>query len=328
MKVVVVGGTGHLGALAVEALRRLDVDVTVASRRGPVRVDLAEPSTFAVLQGFDVVVDLADATTTPPDALARWCVESGVTLLEATSDREAVERILDARLEGPGAVILGAGIFTGLSNLLARSVAEPSTRALELAIASSPYSGAGKGTIALMVAALRQQTRSVVDGEASLGPSVSRGPRFPFPSGEAPSLHVSLAEPRMIHRSTHVPTVRAYLSPRPSLLVAMFLAMPAWLLARAWFRAMLGAYFTFLRRFVLRAVSTRVEMLVRAEGRTRTLVARDGMAAAGAAIAAIVTRLPKTTGVKMVDELVSLDEVLATMKPLPGADVVLTDSII
>ena len=321
MKVVVVGGTGHLGALAVEALRRLEVDVTVASRRGPLRVDLADPSTFVALAGFEVVVDLADATTTPPDALARWCVEHGVTLLEATSDREAVERILDAKLEGPGAVVLGAGIFTGLSNLLARSIVEPGTRALELAIASSPYSGAGKGTIALMIAALAQSTRSVVDGTATLGPPVARGPRFDFPSGQAPSLHVSLAEPRMIHRSTGVPTVRAYLSPRPSLLVAMFLAMPTWLLSKGWFRAMLGGYFTFLRRFVLRAVSTRVEMVVRADGRTRSLVARDGMLTAGAAIAAITARLPKVEGVRMVDEVVGLAEILETMKPHPGGEV-------
>jgi len=325
MKVVVVGGTGHLGSRAVGSLRRLPgMEVVIASRRGPTKLDLADPTTFGVLADADVVVDLADATTTAPDALAAYCLEHGPVLVEATSDREAVERIHRtlAGREGKGAVVLGAGIFTGLSNLLAASVAREGARSLQLAIRSSPYSGAGTGTIALMIAALRQGARSFVDGRETLGPAVARGPRFPFPSGEAPSLLVSLAEPWMIHHATRVPTVHAYLAPQPSWLVPMFLFLPRWLLAMAFFRAILRGYFTLLRRWLLRSVSTRVEMVVRCDERVRTLVADDGMGAGGAAIAAIVACLPAPVcGMKMVDELMTLDQVVAKMKGLPAGGV-------
>jgi len=193
MKVIVIGGRGFLGSRAVACLERLEgITVSVASRRGPIRVDLADPATFEALLAFDVVVDLADTTTTRPDALAAFCLERGLVFVEASSDREAVERLhlaLRAR-EGPGAVILGGGIFTGLSNLLGAEAMrrDPSARSLDLAIRTSPYSGAGTGTIELMIAAMAQRARYFREGRAELGPSVTRGPRFAFLSGSAPSL--------------------------------------------------------------------------------------------------------------------------------------------
>jgi hypothetical protein len=325
MKVVVVGGTGYLGALAVAALQRVEgIEVAVASRRGPVRIDLADPSTFEALRAADVVVDLADATTTPPDALARFCLDEGLTLLEATSDREAVERLhaeLSGR-QGPGAVVLGAGIFTGLSNLLVRSVVDARTERVDLAIRSSPYSGAGSGTVALMVAALRQGARAFVGGAARIVPGVGRGPRVAFPSGEAPSIEMSLAEPWMIHHATGVRDVHAYFAPKPSVLTTMFLALPARLLCARWFGAGMRLWFGLLRRFVLRSVATRVELVASTESRARALVAEDGMGAGGAAVAAIVACLPtRIVGVNMVDEVVSLARVLQRMQGLPRGQV-------
>lgn len=328
MKVIVIGGRGYLGARAVEALRHIDeMSVTIASRRGPVRVDLADPSTFDALLGFDVVVDLADTTTTRPDALAAFCLERGLVFVEATSDREAVERIHDALRDrnGSGGIVLGAGIFTGLSNLLGAEAVRRANgaRSLELAIRSSPYSGAGTGTIELMVSAMAQRTRSFVDGAPVLGPPVARGPNFAFPSGAAPALQMSLAEPFMLHHSTRVPNVRAFLSPRPTALVYAFLAMPLWLVTARAFRWFFGVYMTVLRRFLLRSVATTVEMVAVADGHEVKLRARDGMAAGGAAIAAIVAELrgKRPTGVRFVDEVVELAPVVARMRALPGGDV-------
>ncbi len=332
-RVAVIGGAGHLGSRAVESLKALaDVEVTVASRRGPVRVDLGDPSTFAALDGFDAIVDLADTTTTRPDALAAYCLEKGLLLIEATSDAEAVQRLHDTLRgrEGQGAVILGAGIFTGLSNLLARDAADRagSARRIEIAIRSSPYSGAGRGTVVLMGSALRTATRSWDEGREVVGPPVAAGPRFPFPSGDAPSLHVPLAEAYMMHASTGAPTSRAYLSPRPSVLVLMFRAIPGFLLRRAWFVAFMTAYFSFLRRFVLRSVASAVEMVVVARGDReviRTLSAPDGMRTGGAAIAGIVAalRTSRPTGVRFVDDVTTLDAVLANMGALPGGNPVI-----
>jgi hypothetical protein len=322
MKVVVIGGGGFLGSRAVSALQALGITVTVASRRGPVRVDLADAATFDNLVGFDIVVDVADTTTTPPDALAAFCLERGLVLVETSSDREAIERIHQALRDrtGTGAVILGAGIFTGLSNLLGADAARGGARSLDLAIRSSAYSGAGTGTIELMVSAMAIGARSFVEGKAVLGPPVARGPRFAFPSGSAPALQMSLAEPWMLHHSTKVPNVRAFLSPKPTALVYAFLMMPLWLVTARAFRWFFGAYMTVLRRLILRRVATTVEMVATTEARTLTLRARDGMKAGAEAIAAIVAALPKVTGVHFVDEVLTLDEVVARM-PASSVDV-------
>lgn len=328
MKVAVIGGRGFLGSRAVACLERIEgVTVTVASRRGPIRVDLADPATFEALLGFDIIVDVADTTTTRPDALASFCLERGLVFVEASSDREAVERLHLAlrEREGPGAVILGAGIFTGLSNLLGAEAMRhnPSARALDLAIRTSPYSGAGTGTIELMIAAMAQRARYFRDGRPELGPPVARGPRFSFPSGSAPSLQMSLAEPWMLHHSTHAANVRAFLSPRPTALVHAFLAMPIWLLTARAFRWFFGVYMKVLRRVFLRSVATTVEMVASADDAVLKLRARDGMGAGGAAIAAIVAELagksPK--GVRFVDEVVELGPVLSRMRALPHGDV-------
>ncbi len=341
MKVVVVGGRGHLGSRAVAALRAVpDIEVSIASRRAQVRVDLADRSTFEALRGFDVVVDLADATSTPPDALAAWCLENGLTYVEATSDREVVERIhasLSGR-DGPGAVILGAGIFTGLSNLLGRAAARASgeVRRVELAVRSSPYSGAGAGTVALMAAALRTPALSFEGGAPVLGPSVSRGPCVAFPSESgprvAPTLHVPLAEAYMLHHSTGAPDVRAYLSPKPALLVPMFLALPGFLLRSRLFGAVLERWFRFLRAVILRSVATSVELVAIADGGRRVVRgrrARAGVAAGGAAIAAIVAALPRgdrrPRGVLFVADVVELGPVIERARALPGGDVELFD---
>jgi hypothetical protein len=328
MKVIVIGGRGFLGSRAVAALRKCEgVEVSVASRRGPIRVDLEDASTFESLLGFDVVVDLADTTTSRPDALAAFCLERGLVFVEATSDREAVERLHLALRdrEGPGAVILGAGIFTGLSNLIAAEAVRraPRARALDLAVRTSPYSGAGTGTIELMIAAMAQRTRAFVDGEPVLGPEVARGPRFSFLSGSAPSLQMSLAEPWMIHHSTKIPNVRAFLSPRPTALVYAFLLMPLWLVTARAFRWFFGLYMKLLRRFVLRSVATTVDMIAVADGVEVKLRARDGMGAGGAAVAAIVAELSekRPRGVRFVDEVIELDPVIERMRGLPHGHV-------
>ncbi|MEW6432525.1 MAG: hypothetical protein AB1730_13565 [Myxococcota bacterium] len=151
MRVVVLGGTGYLGAKVVSALGALDgAEVVAASRRGPAPVDVARPGTFAALERADVVVDLTDATSTPPDAVVGFCLEKGLTVIEATSDAPCVERLHGAfATKGlPGRLVLGGGFFTGVSNLPARAVAERAkATALTLGIASSPFSGAGRGTI-------------------------------------------------------------------------------------------------------------------------------------------------------------------------------------
>jgi saccharopine dehydrogenase-like NADP-dependent oxidoreductase len=314
MRVIVVGGSGHLGSRAVEALRALPggTDVRVAGRSGEVRVDLNDSSTFGALDA-DVIVDLANTSVAPPYELARHCIENGKVLLEATSDTVVIEelhrRFKDAK--GTGAVVLGAGIFTGVSNLLGRAVATPGTKSLQMGISVSPFSAAGAGTIALMTDLLGIDTSSWVDGQRVSGPPVSKGPRLPFPRGEAPTLHAPLAEAFMLHTSTGVPNVKLFFSPRPTFLQLVFLMTPIALLKTRFFRWFLGIYFTVLRRVLLSWKATPVEMVAIADGRKMTVLAPDGMRAGGEAIArmcqVLAQRKPEKP-VVFVDDVMTLEE--------------------
>lgn len=62
MRVLVTGGTGRLGRVLVAVLGERGHDVVAASRRGPVRLDLATGEGLdAALEGASVVVHCASA---------------------------------------------------------------------------------------------------------------------------------------------------------------------------------------------------------------------------------------------------------------------------
>ncbi|NUO50558.1 MAG: hypothetical protein HOV80_17015 [Polyangiaceae bacterium] len=324
-RIIAIGGTGYLGSRAVEALRKVPgLEVVVASRRGETRIDLGDPSTFSVLDGADLVVDLADATTTRPDAVARYCLEKGLRFLETTSDQTVIDGMLrDLRgTEGPGSVILGAGIFTGLSNLMGARIAREGGT-VRLGISTSPYSGAGKGTVALMAAALSTEAIAYKDDKRVIHPPTSKGPEIEFPGGRAPTLRVPFPEAVMIRTSTGAATVDVFFAPKPSLLVYAFLVMPAFLLRARWFARLMGAYFGFLRTKLLARSGTVSELVAEGDRGRVSLRANDGMHAGGVAIAAIIEALlEKPVAVKgclTVDEVVSLGEIMKRFERLePG----------
>ena len=329
MKIVVIGGTGFLGAKTVEALRRFPgVHVEVASRRGPLIVDVGKPATFAALDAADVVIDLTDGTRSRPDALAAWCLESGKTLLEATSDAETIRRLVDAHrmAKGPGRVVLGGGLFTGVSNLMARDVAEAAGAgcALTWAVASSPFSGAGKGTIALMVEAAARPAVKTVKGKREEH-GLSRGPTLDIAGTKRPTLRMSLAEAELLPLSTGATNVETFFAPKPGFLVTAFTMLPAFLLATRWFRWLLEAYFTVLRRFVLRSVPSSVQMVATAEraGKafSRTVTCSDGMDAGAWALAAMaeaVGRAPPEAGLSFIDDTVRLEALVKRVNEVAG----------
>lgn len=332
MRIIVLGGTGFLGAKTVAALKQLPrVEVLVASRRGPLIVDVERRETWAELSSADVIIDLTDGTRSRPDALAAWCLEHGKTLLEATSDAETVRRLVDAHRSstGPGRVILGAGIFTGVSNLMAHAVADEAGdgASLSWAVASSPFSAAGKGTIALMVDASARKVVRTVNGQREES-ALAAGPKLDFAGTKRPSLRMSLAESEMLPLSTKARSVETFFAPKPGLLVSSFTMLPTFLLQARWFRWLLEAYFTVLRRVLLRGVSTSVQMLARAEkdGRVfeRHLTSRDGMEAAAFAIAVMaegVAKAPKVSGLRFIDEVLELEPVLARVNEVAGRPV-------
>jgi hypothetical protein len=333
MRVIVIGGTGFVGQRTVSALRTLPgLEVQVASRRGPVVLDVTRPETFGALRGADVVVDVSNGTRSSPEALAAFCLREGLTLLEATSDAEAVRRLLEAHRgsRGPGRVVLGAGLFTGLSNLLAREVSEAAGPggALTWAVSSSPYSGAGAGTIALMVDASSRPAVRTREGRRVEGP-LERGPTLNIGGSSRATLRMSLAEAELMPRSCAASSVEVFFAPRPGLLVAVFAMLPPVLLRQRWFLRLLEASFTVLRRGVLRAVPTAVQMVARAErdGRSveRHLTCADGMDVCGWAIAVMaeaVGRARPPAGLSCIDDVVRLEPMVARLNEACGRAVV------
>lgn len=336
---MVIGARGHLGSRIVQALEQLDGVEIVNPRRHGGRgqsVDLDRPATFAALQEIDITINAASTHHAAPDALARHALQHGHRLLETSSDRRVMQRLLELRhtvRDARGTLLLGAGIFTGLSNLLGASTVAASGACdrLELTVCASPFSGAGAGTVALMLDALRTPACKVIDGEAVELKPIGRGPEFPA----GPSLLVSFAEPQMLHASSGVPNVSMYMVPKPAALAATFLATPSWLRNSRSFRALLWLQFTLLRRFLLRGRPTRVELTARAYSRgngetaMHVLSAADGMWSAGVASASIASLLAgrrQQPGVFCVDECVTLQEVVERMGRIDPGCIELTAS--
>jgi hypothetical protein len=139
------------------------------------------------------------------------------------------------------------------------------------------------------------------------------------------SLLVPLAEPEMLAASCGVPEVSMYMLPKPAALANVFLATPGWLLRSSLYRALLWLQFTLLRRWLLRARPTRVELFARARASATgelaewSLTAADGMWTAGVAIAAIAHLLgqrEQPAGVYCVDQRLSLAAVVSRMREI------------
>lgn len=327
-RIVVLGGSGFLGSRVVEGLRKAQADVSVASRKSAVSVDATKPETFSALEPFDVVVDLSDTVSNPPDVLIAWCLERGKTVIEATSEAPCVERLMKRHAaESKGRLILGGGIFTGVSNLLAQHVAREVGKAesVTLGVSSSPFSGSGKGTIELMLRAMEVPAVRYENGARVEEPKMRGGPRLDFGGTTRSTGYMSLAEPPMLHASTGAAKVDVLFAPKPGFLVPAFIGMPQWLVKQKWFMAFMRGYFTVLRRVFLKSVASSVELVVTARGGgrevTRCVKATDGMEAGGFALAAMAEQAAQRsdwTGVKMIDQVCSLEPVLQRANQLAG----------
>lgn len=345
MKVLVIGGRGHIGQQAVRGLRALkntSLDILIGSRAeapGGVVVDLRQPGTFEAMRGFDLIINCADTVTAPPDDAMRFCLAEGLTFIETASEPAMVRRVLDtlrpdmapptqlAQIENlRGVVVMGAGIFTGLSNLLAAEVLKrggENTKRLELGIRWSPISAGGGGMVNLVghllgVPTVRYDTH---EGEARaiFGPPAEAGPALPFAAqGFVKTLHLPFAESTMLRWSTRAPEVAVYGALRPGFLLAMFLMFPLWLMQTRVMKFWLWLQFTMIRRVFLRWYHSSVEMVAVARDANNQplsigrLQAEQGMSLAGGAIGAqaeyLLAHKPHP-GLYMIDECISLNDI-------------------
>ncbi len=267
MRILVIGGRGHLGETIVAAGRAAGHEVHTGGRgaANDRRIDLHAPESFRVLDDYALTINASDTVSAPPDALVADCVAKGRALVETGADPVYYRRQLAAVPEGPGRVLLGAGVFPGLSNLLAVHVLQAGGgQGVELAIRWSPFSGGGGGMVRLATHLLDVPTQRWVEGQRQASAQVEAGPEFDFVHGRAGSLSVAFTEPDLLAFSTGAPRLATYGSFEPNFIMSSFVHMPGWLLRARVMRWLMTVQFTVLRRVLLRNRKSRVQLTARA----------------------------------------------------------------
>lgn len=135
-KIVVVGGSGRVGARVVsELLAQPGVQTTVADRVPPrdpelsfVQVDLAAPETVqAALAGADVVINAAGPFDRWGTTVLDAAISAGVDYIDVCDDPQPTIELLArddaARVRGIRAII-GLGVSPGMTNYLAKIAAK------------------------------------------------------------------------------------------------------------------------------------------------------------------------------------------------------------
>lgn len=325
-----IGGRGFLGSRTCAALERdPSLEIRRGGRTAEVPIDLGDMKTFPAMDPFDVIVNCADSIEAPPDRAILYALNRGLTFVETSGDARTIARLVEASAswhiaDDGGRAIVGVGLFPGLTNLMAASVAKRAGQCdrLQIGVALTPLSGSGRGTANLMAAAFGEPARAIVDGEIIEQPSLAPGPRLDFGGCARKTVTMDLAEPAMLAATTGVSNVSSFLAPKPAILypllrVSAALRPRGGVLRRAFLAVTRGAV-RLLRGVLLRWRSVRVELTAIADGEHVVHVrVRDGFRAAADAIAATVALLGRrqlATGFYLPDAVFELDETVAQMR--------------
>lgn len=342
MRALVIGGRGFVGSKVVTALTGLPhADVWVGSRSNgqgtSVKLDLTDPTTFSTMDSFDYIVNCSDSLKAPPDSAIDYCLKTGLTFIELSADLGTVDRILtEMRAEDRGTqeslrglVILGIGLFPGLSNLMAKAAydLQPGCERLELGFRIMPFSGSGAGTASLVKPMVEAPAIWYENGQRVSDRPGNKGVGMPFVRGEALTVKWGLPEAVMLHHSLRLPSTATYLATRPVALGKMMAALPGLLPRRPFFRrlllAVMGYQGTFLKAFLLRKVREPIEITAMADRRHCILFwTNDGFVALGYVVAAALivlsSRAKPKPGLYLPDELFEMNEILNQMGMLAG----------
>lgn len=347
MRVLLIGGRGFIGARTRAALDRVaGVETTVAGRRAVpgrfVRVDLNDPSTFSVFNDFDVIVNCSDSLTASPDGAIRHCLNAGNIFIESAAEPGVIERALVEhradQASSPGTVLLGMGLFPGISNLLARAAWEACEGAdtIEVGVRMPPVTGAGAGICRLMTDVLDHSAVRYENGKRIEEPPICPGATLPLHGRLRRCARVGLPEAIMLHQSLGAPTTSTHVAVAPAIFQP-FVTPAGRLLpqhdgAR---QAILGTArvgMTLMRAVLLRWAPEAIALCARAslsedESATavRSMCVNHGAIATGAAIAAAVAQLESLSdrrGLMLPEEIFTLEQTVETMRSLhvPGLE--------
>jgi hypothetical protein len=346
IRVLVIGGSGFLGSRTVQALAKLPGVQVTASHRGAdsgvgARLDLAEPSTFSEMTKYDFVVNTSDTLAASPIRAIDYALYNGVRFVEAGAHAATMDELM-RRTRGPaadrdgwtGTLLLGMGLFPGLSNLLAKHVVRwvGPPEELNVVVRRNPLAGGGPGLVELMVRATQDDTVRYAEGTRVTEPPIRPGVRLFTGKKTVPTIGVGLPEAHMLHASLDIPSVATFVTTTPTLPSWMTSPLLRWMPtgpdAEKVFVPMMRRYLRTIRTGVFKGKPEFVEInVVTGDGDQFALRTDDGMAATAYALAASVAAMDAADpapGAYLPDELLELGEVMNRMLALAQNDFRLT----
>ena len=322
MTIVVLGARGHLGQRVLTAVRSSHPRAVGGTHRTPsgseVHADVRDP---ASLDARGVLINCADVLAARPDEAILRVLARGATWIETTAHPPTIERLLAlrGRSDLPGTLVIGAGLFPGESNVLARAAADDlggasACSSLEVAVRIVPASASGPALASLMAEMMTTPAVVYRDGARVEEPPLARGPDVAFPTVTSPSVRAPGCEPMMLHASLGIPNLTFLVAPAPTFAARLlrFLApfLPIRLLRLRFVTRLNALYLSFLRTVLFRSRRAPIEIVATAQahdGRTATrrLRVEQGMIATAEAIAATLDHLVESPrpGVHLPDEL-------------------------
>jgi hypothetical protein len=309
-----------------------------ASGHSATRIDVNDAATHRVVDAFDVIVNCADASRASPAGLIRYCLQQGKTFVDTSANPRVVGSLVDTlrgHAPGDGTVVLGAGLFPGLSNVMGRAVCEHACDVLEIGIRLNPFSGAGPGTCALMAELLVDDVARFEQQKPVSEPPLRPGPVMAFGDRAVRTVRMPLVESLMLHASAGAATTASYVAFAPAILYPI-VALSGFVLPRdpKWRRLagrIVEVSMVSLRAWLLKGRATSVELVA---WRSRTAAAAgeaksvyvsvaDGIRAAGIVVAASIEELRSTPdrkrGLLFADDVIALDRLVSRLRSLGGS---------
>ena len=229
MKILVVGGAGHIGRRMVSSLEsNSQFEATVGGRnpqryKNGVLICVDQPDTFPVVDSFDAVINCTDTFRLNPVPLFEYCIRHQKLYVETTADTETYIKLFDAFDALPvdqrlGTAILGMGIFPGLSNIVAGDAirALENCHTIDVHLSWSVISGAGAGTCEVMVQSLARPIKHARDGQIVDAAPVGKPQAVDVFDGLKSGFELGLPESYLLFKSQHVPNTSVIISTRPA----------------------------------------------------------------------------------------------------------------
>lgn len=282
MRILIVGGSGHIGEYIATSLRlNPEFEVAIGGRspdryeRG-VLIDVQNPDTFNSIDSYDAVINCADTYQLNPVPLFDYCMRNGKLFVETTADTSAYMQLYEAYdllplEERRGVSVMGLGIFPGLSNIVAGNAVrnKKDCNTLNLHLSWSVFSGAGAGTCEVMVQALARPRVHIRNGEIANAAPLGNPQSVTVFERTKSGFELGLPEPYLLFKSLKIANASTIVSTRPAG-PNVLMKLAHWLSRSGIFKSkfvqfVLRHVFRFARVRVLRTRSTPLKIAAVAE---------------------------------------------------------------